>query len=121
MSGPLELYRTTVNLRGLGVGTQIEIDPSDEGWAPDIRAKRIVPVERDGPAPDEWVEDWETGAIVDLVEPEKVSDWTLRSGNAMRLLPSHRSGPDDRLIDRPVDDDLRSAGQIDRDQMARDD
>lgn len=108
MSGPLELYRTTVNLRGLGVGTQIEIDPSDEGWAPDIRAKRIVPV--NVAVSETYVTD----------EPE-VSDWTLRSGNAMRLLPVHRSGPDDRLIDRPVDDDLRSAGQTDRDQMARDD
>lgn len=43
MSGPLELYRTTVNLRGLGVGAVIEIDPTDEGWAGDIRTKRIVP------------------------------------------------------------------------------
>lgn len=45
MSGPLELYRTTVNLRGLGAGALIEIDPTDDGWAGDIRTKRVVPVE----------------------------------------------------------------------------
>ena len=44
MSGPLRLYRTTVNLRGLGSGAQIEIDPEDPGWAGDIKARRIVPV-----------------------------------------------------------------------------
>lgn len=48
MSGPLELYRTTVNLRGLGSGAEIEIDPTDPGWAGDIRSKRIVPVEKVG-------------------------------------------------------------------------
>jgi hypothetical protein len=102
MSGPLELYRTTVNLRGLGSGTDIEIDPSDPGWAGDIRSRRIVPANRatsetyltdddepcfdgvhfgdlptddavgrslrEGPAPHEWVEDWDSGAIV-AVEP----------------------------------------------------
>lgn len=109
MSGPLVLYRTTVNLRGLGSGTEIEIDPTDPRWAGDISSRRVVAVrglddpeivheawtgqyssggvsetyltDDDGPAPDEWVEDWDSGAIVDL----------------------------------------RSAGQIDRDLMARDD
>lgn len=51
MSGPLELFRTTVNVRGLGVGTQIEIDPTDEAWAGDIRSKRIVPVAIVDPEP----------------------------------------------------------------------
>lgn len=45
MSGPLELYRTNVNLRGLGAGSEIEIDPSDPGWAGDIRAGRLRKVE----------------------------------------------------------------------------
>jgi hypothetical protein len=107
LSGPLELFRTTVNVRGLGVGTQIEIDPTDEAWAGDIRSKRIVPVERDGPAPDEWVEDWDTGAIVDL------GDDVTHGLPAQAILPG-RGAPRGGLIDRAVSETYLTDDDDDR-------
>jgi hypothetical protein len=37
-----ELYRTCVNLFGIGAGEWIEIDPTDPRWAGAIEAKFIV-------------------------------------------------------------------------------
>lgn len=48
MSG-LELFRTNINLRGYGAGTEIEIDPDDPGWAADIAKGLIRRVEPDLP------------------------------------------------------------------------
>lgn len=71
MSERLELYRTTVNLRGLGSGTLIEIDPDEPRWAADIRTRRIVPTD-----PPEGayavVTDWSIAEVVPVDSPSVV-------------------------------------------------
>lgn len=123
MSGPLELYRTTVNVRGLGAGTQIEIDPTDEGWAGDISSRRIVPVRVVDPAPVE---------VAPGVTIQAESYYEGRRGVSETYVTDD-DDPVSDLDDGPAPNewaedwdsgaivDLRTAGQIDRDLMARDD
>lgn len=135
MSGPLELYRTTVNVRGLGAGTQIEIDPTDEGWAGDISSRRIVPVRVVGPAPVEVAPgvtiqgesyyDDDESPIVPLVVRGAISE-TYLSDLDDDPVSDLDDDPRERLVDRPTDRWPPAAprggwGQIDRDLTARDD